>query len=88
MNKVAAIVVTYNRKEILYTCLESIRKQTLPPDAIYIVDNHSAIDTAEMLLSCSFISGLPDINSSKDLEITHSVTSSVSGGGYFDQIYL
>ncbi|MDR3137329.1 MAG: glycosyltransferase [Tannerellaceae bacterium] len=75
MNKVAAVVVTYNRKALLCTCLESIRKQTLPPDAIYIVDNHSEIDTAETLLSYQFISGLPDRNADQDLVLTSLIPS-------------
>jgi rhamnopyranosyl-N-acetylglucosaminyl-diphospho-decaprenol beta-1,3/1,4-galactofuranosyltransferase len=79
MNKVAAIVVTYNRKELLCTCLESIRKQTLPPDAIYIVDNHSEMDTAETLLSCKFISELPDRSALEDLTITHQIPSYKGG---------
>jgi GT2 family glycosyltransferase len=82
MKKVTAIVVTHNRKELLCTCLEAIRKQTLVPDAIYIVDNHSEIDTAEMLLSYNFISKLPDISVLKDSVITH-FAPSYGGGGIF-----
>ncbi|MDR3129537.1 MAG: glycosyltransferase [Tannerellaceae bacterium] len=75
MKKVAAIVVTHNRKELLCTCLESIRRQTLAPDAIYIVDNHSEIDTAETLLSNHYISSLPDTFASHDSVISHHILS-------------
>lgn len=42
--KVAAIVVTYNRKRLLIECIESILSQTTPAD-LYIVDNNSTDDT-------------------------------------------
>ena len=38
---VCAIVVTFNRKELLIDCLDSLREQTRPLDAIYIIDNAS-----------------------------------------------
>ncbi|MDR3137328.1 MAG: glycosyltransferase [Tannerellaceae bacterium] len=75
MSQVVAIVVTHNRKELLSTCLESICKQTLAPDAIYIIDNHSEIDTAEMLLSYHFIPNLPDRNADQDLVLTSLIPS-------------
>ncbi|MDR3129536.1 MAG: glycosyltransferase [Tannerellaceae bacterium] len=75
MNKVAAIVVTYNRKEALCACLESIRRQTLAPEAVYIVDNHSEADIAETLLSYKLIPELPDRTAVKDLVITHRIPS-------------
>jgi rhamnopyranosyl-N-acetylglucosaminyl-diphospho-decaprenol beta-1,3/1,4-galactofuranosyltransferase len=59
----------------------------LAPDAIYIVDNHSEMDTAEMLLSYSFISKLPDRNALKDSVITHCVTSTAGGGIQIKYIY-
>jgi GT2 family glycosyltransferase len=74
MNKIAAIVVTYNRKDCLINCLEAIRQQTLPPDIIYIIDNHSTIDTAEMLLTNQIISVLPDMNIPDDV-ITSQINS-------------
>jgi GT2 family glycosyltransferase len=46
MNKIAAVVVTYNRKDCLINCLNAIRLQTLPPDIMYIIDNHSTDGTA------------------------------------------
>ena len=55
MNEVAAIVVTYNRKECLLNCLEAIRRQTLPPDIIYIIDNHSTDGTSDLLYDNYYI---------------------------------
>lgn len=47
MNKVAAIVVTYNRKELLKQCIEKLQAQTVPLD-ILIIDNASTDGTAEL----------------------------------------
>jgi len=57
--KICAVVVTYNRKELLLKCLESLMKQTRPLDAIYIIDNASTDGTPEVLLGHKYISKLP-----------------------------
>ncbi|MEM1988368.1 MAG: glycosyltransferase [Candidatus Woesearchaeota archaeon] len=44
-----AIVVTFNRKDLLLKCLESLRNQTKSLDAIYIIDNASIDGTPELL---------------------------------------
>jgi GT2 family glycosyltransferase len=75
MNKIAAIVVTYNRHDCLRNCLDAIRRQTLPPDIIYIVDNHSTCDTAEMLLSNKTIPAVPEMNISENVVITSQIYS-------------
>lgn len=61
---VAAVVVTYNRKELLIECLEALRNQTYKPDAIFIIDNKSDDGTPALLLEKNYISKLPgkDIN--------------------------
>lgn len=38
---IAAVVVTYNRKDLLGQCLNSLLGQSRPLDALYILDNHS-----------------------------------------------
>ncbi len=58
-NGVCAVVVTYNRKDLLLECLKSLREQTLPLDAIYIVDNASTDDTSELLLNEGYIKEKP-----------------------------
>jgi GT2 family glycosyltransferase len=75
MNKIAAIVVTYNRKDCLANCLDAIRRQTLPPDTVYIVDNHSASDTAEMLLANTIIPAVPEMNCPEDIVVTSQINS-------------
>lgn len=53
--KIAANVVTYNRKELLLECLEALIKQTHRLDAIYIIDNASTDKTPELLKEKKYI---------------------------------
>lgn len=43
--KICAIVVTYNRKELLIECLNAIRQQSYKPHTVIIVDNASTDGT-------------------------------------------
>ena len=47
--KIAAIVVTYNRKELLAECLAAICAQEYKPAAVYVVDNASTDGTSEWI---------------------------------------
>jgi len=47
--KIAAVIVTYNRKELLINCLEKLLQQTRPLDSIIIIDNASTDGTREYL---------------------------------------
>ena len=49
MKKVEAVVVTYNRKEMLLQCLDAILKQTVIIDKIILIDNNSTDGTPEYL---------------------------------------
>lgn len=44
-----AVIVTYNRKELLIECVEAILKQTMVPEKIVIIDNNSNDGTFEKL---------------------------------------
>jgi GT2 family glycosyltransferase len=46
---VCAVVVTYNRRDLLVQCLEHLERQSRPPDRILVVDNASSDGTAELL---------------------------------------
>jgi len=59
---VCAVVVTYNRKELLLECLEALRKQTRPVQGIYLIDNASTDGTPELLLEKEYIKELPPEN--------------------------
>ncbi len=59
-SKVGAVVVTRNRKELLLKCLNGIISQSIPPEAVFIIDNASEDGTEEALLAENFITELPD----------------------------
>jgi len=76
---VCAVVVTYNRKNLLLECLDAIRKQTRPVGAIYIIDNASTDGTPEVLKDNGYISELPVSNLSEPYEIEHHINNLVNG---------
>lgn len=45
--KIACVVVTYNRKQLLKRCLDALSYQTLSPSVVYIVDNASTDGTQD-----------------------------------------
>lgn len=47
MNKIAAVVVTFNRKELLCECIEAVLAQKKIAPDILIIDNHSTDGTKE-----------------------------------------
>ena len=47
MEKVAAVVVTYNRKQLLQQCVEKLKNQDMPLD-IVIIDNASTDGTGDL----------------------------------------
>ena len=49
MEKVIAVVVTYNRKALLVECINALRAQSRPLDGILIVNNGSTDGTEEWL---------------------------------------
>lgn len=52
---VCAVVVTYNRKELLAECLDGLRVQTRRVDEILVVDNASTDGTSEMLAARGYL---------------------------------
>ncbi|MCL5671641.1 MAG: glycosyltransferase family 2 protein, partial [Acidobacteria bacterium] len=47
--RIAAVVVTYNRCALLEGCLDALLRQDRPLDEILVIDNASTDDTTEML---------------------------------------
>ena len=47
--KICAVVVTYNRKELLINCLNAINQQTYKPHMVLIVDNASTDGTKDFV---------------------------------------
>ena len=72
---IAAVVVTYNRKQLLIECLEAIRKQIHKPDAIFIIDNKSNDGTLDLLLDKEYIPKLAESDSNENQLIQHQVSS-------------
>lgn len=60
-NTVCTVVVTYNRKDLLIKCIESLINQTLKPQAIYIVDNNSTDNTPELLIKHNYLKTTPQL---------------------------
>lgn len=69
---VAAVVVTWNRRELLQESLAALRAQTHPPKAIVVVDNASTDGTAELL----------DSAYGEGLDVIH-LTANTGGAGGF-----
>lgn len=51
MEKVIALVVTYNRQHLLSECITALRNQTRKPDAILVINNGSTDSTEQWLQS-------------------------------------
>jgi len=66
---VCAVVVTFNRKDLLIECLESLENQTQKVDTILIVDNFSNDGTNNLLLEKKYIDILPPENISEPFTI-------------------
>jgi GT2 family glycosyltransferase len=60
-NTIAAIVVTYNRKDLLIDCLAALRTQNRRVDRIIIVDNASTDGTQDLLLEHDILAA-PDVD--------------------------
>lgn len=47
MKKIACVIVTYNRKDLLKRCLHAVASQSCKPACVYILDNASSDGTKE-----------------------------------------
>lgn len=54
MKKVYAVVLTYNRKDLLQRSLDAIFAQTRPCDGVIVIDNASTDGTESMLLQAGY----------------------------------
>ncbi len=68
--RVAAVVVTYNRKALLMRCLAALRAQSHPLDAIFLVDNCSTDGTGDWLLEQGFITSDDTVESIKTVSLS------------------
>lgn len=68
--KIAAVVVTFNRLELLKKCVESLRNQTHKLDEILIINNSSTDGTLDWL------------NQQNDLTVISQENSGSAGGQF------
>ncbi|WP_227368684.1 glycosyltransferase family 2 protein [Halomonas sp. M20] len=73
MHKVFAVILSYNRKELLKRGLAAVCSQTRPCDAVIVVDNASSDGTAEMLREM----GYPDLK-------VYSLSRNIGASGGFN----
>lgn len=64
-----AVVVTFNRRELLLECLQGLVSQSMPLASIIIVDNASTDDTSASLFEAGFINTLPPKEIDEPFEI-------------------
>lgn len=53
--RIALVVLTYNRKDLLIRCLRAVLNQTIPPQVVYIIDHASTDGTATLLREEGFM---------------------------------
>jgi rhamnopyranosyl-N-acetylglucosaminyl-diphospho-decaprenol beta-1,3/1,4-galactofuranosyltransferase len=70
---IAAVVVTYNRKDLLGQCLDSLLGQSHPLDAIYVIDNHSTDGTCDYLRARDLITPI-ECSGNEPVETVKGVT--------------
>lgn len=54
MHQVFAVILTYNRKDLLKRCLDAIYSQTRPCDGVIVIDNASHDGTQQLLLETDY----------------------------------
>ena len=59
---IIAVVVTYNRKDLLLECLESISSQTMPVNKIVLIDNASTDGTQSAVKEAGYMNDRLDYN--------------------------
>ncbi len=77
---ICAVIVTYNRKQLLVECLDALLRQTTPISGIYIIDNASQDETFEFLVKKGYVS--------TDLASTEGVLKSQHAINMFSEDHL
>lgn len=76
---VVAVVVTYNRSQLLLECLNALLQQTAPVHRIVLVDNASSDDTIEKLRRAGYMDN-------PTIEYTRLPTNTGGAGGFHEGI--
>jgi len=74
--KIAAVLITYNRKELLKECLDALLSQSYPLDSIILVDNASTDGTPEFLKENGYLDNLK-------IDYVRLSKNTGSSGGYY-----
>ena len=73
---VCAVVVTFNRKQLLLKCIDSLLNQTHKINAIYILDNNSTDNTPQLLYEKGYIKNTPQ--NTKTIESTEKTMNNIT----------
>ena len=87
-DKIAAVVVTFNREIQLIECLNGIMNQRLLPTRLYIIDNHSNQKTYQALLEYDFISPQTILESNEDQIFEHEILVENTAGASLPVTYI
>lgn len=79
MTRVAAVVVTFNRKVLLKECLDALLSQTRQLDKIILIDNASSDGTPEFLAECGYLE-------SELIEYVRLPVNTGGAGGFYEGV--
>jgi len=82
VGSVSAVIVTWNGKDLLATCLETLRAQTRPVDEVLVVDNGSSDNTQRMVRTTSPEVSLIEMGRNTGFSIANNVGISQAKGEY------
>lgn len=77
MKRVEAVVVTFNRKEMLVKCLNAILNQTVKVDKVIIIDNCSTDDTIGLLTEHGYLN-------KEEIEFRRLNKNTGGAGGFYE----
>jgi rhamnopyranosyl-N-acetylglucosaminyl-diphospho-decaprenol beta-1,3/1,4-galactofuranosyltransferase len=77
--RVAAVVVTFNRKELLCECLDALLAQTFPLSRIVLIDNASSDGTVDLLAERGYLDN-------KTLDYVRLPVNSGGAGGFHEGV--
>ncbi len=77
MDKVAAVIVTYNRKELLLECLDALFRQSRKLDRIILINNASTDGTVECLKEKGYLER-------EEISLINMETNTGGSGGFYE----
>ena len=84
MNKIACVIVTYNRKDDLLICLRAVLGQSELPSSVYIVDNASTDGTGEMLAEMGYMGNGDTMPADPELHYLRMNENIGGAGGFYE----